>query len=111
MSASDTTPMTPATRAYWTTQELAERYGVDVDTIYNMATTASLPHLRLGRIYRFPIEGVLEWERQRTVMDTTGSLAVRTPRAPRPDAKRPLRGPARRGGFVPQPYAGPLRKR
>lgn len=106
MSALETTPTTPPSRAYWTSAELAERFGLDLDTVYELAATAALPHLRFGRAYRFPIEGVLEWERQRTIAND-GS-APNKPRAPKP--ARPARNDKGRP-FIPQPYTGPLGKR
>jgi excisionase family DNA binding protein len=111
MSALDTTPIIPAARAYWTTAELAERFGVDVDTIYELASTGGLPHVRFGRAYRFPIDSVLEWERQRTIAND-GSAAANKPR-PRPVRPRPAGSSRPKGarGFTPQPYAGPLGKR
>lgn len=110
MSALETTPMIPAARAFWTTAELAERFGVDVDTVYDLAATAALPHLRFGRSYRFPIERVLEWERQRTLAHDSG--APNKPRPPRP-TRKPARSPrsGSRQAFTPQPYSGPLKRR
>lgn len=111
MSALNTTPTISASRAYWTTQELATRYGIDRDTVYGLATTGGLPHIRIGREYRFPIDRVLAWEEQRTITSNS-STGPRRPRAPRPNVKRPSRvGAHAPSNFTPQPYAGPLRRR
>lgn len=112
MSALDTTPMIPASRAYWTTAELAERFGVDEDTVYELAKTGGLPHVRFGRAYRFPIEAVLEWERQRTIANDGSAAANKPrPRPARPRATGLARTKANARAFTPQPYAGPLGKR
>ncbi len=103
VSALETTPTIPSTRAYWTSAELAERFGVDLDTIYELAATAGLPHIRLGRAYRFGIDAVLEWERRRTI-ESNGSA----PNRPLPKPAKPARRPPKQA-FAPQPYTGPLR--
>ena len=90
------TPEIPATRAYWTTDELTERFGWHQDKIYALASIGGLPHNRWGRDYRFPIAEVLEWEkRTRIVNDGTTS--------PRPQAKRPRKTAGKKQAFVPQP--------
>lgn len=45
----------------FTVEEVARFLGVTRDTIYRMARRGRIPGIRLGRIWRFPQEVILEW--------------------------------------------------
>lgn len=46
-----------------TAEQLAERWQVPVSQVYRLTREGSCPHVRLGRYYRYPIEGIVAWER------------------------------------------------
>jgi excisionase family DNA binding protein len=48
---------------YLTTTQLAERWQVNPATVLAMAKNGTVPCLRVGRAYRYPVDGVRRWER------------------------------------------------
>lgn len=48
---------------YLTTAQLAERWQVNPATVLAMAKSGTVPCMKVGRAYRYPLEGVRRWER------------------------------------------------
>ncbi len=49
---------------YLTPREVAQRFKVTERTITKLAHMGILPAIKIGRLWRFPVKGVEEWERR-----------------------------------------------
>ena len=58
--------------SYLTSQRLADRLGIAEQTLRNWRVAGYGPSfVKVGRLVRYPLDGVLAWEAQRTVTSTT----------------------------------------
>ncbi len=53
------------TSAFLDTKEVASILGVDIDEVYTLCKTASLPHTKIGKLYRFTSGEIGEWKAAR----------------------------------------------
>lgn len=54
-------------------QQLAERYGVPLETVYGWNKTGSGPdYIRVGRHVRYRLQEIDKWEKSRLVASGTG---------------------------------------
>lgn len=66
--------MEPTTPTFLTVEELAARYRVTETTVHNWRKHGTAPpSFRAGRQIRFPLEGVLAWERENREPTTGGA--------------------------------------
>ena len=66
--------MTRPASAYLSPEDLAARYGIDVQAVYhwNHKRTGP-PYLRIGRLVRYRLADVTAWENARRVSQKTAS--------------------------------------
>lgn len=55
---------------YYTCEEIAERYGVKVDTVRSWIKSEKLPAIFLGRVYRVKESDLLEFEHSNKTTNT-----------------------------------------
>lgn len=70
--------------AWWSTSELCTHFGVSGKVVRTWRERHGLPHMFDGKGYRYPIESVLEWERERTMVNTRETASRRHAGRPLP---------------------------
>jgi excisionase family DNA binding protein len=48
---------------YFTPKELSQRFKVSERQITHLARIGILPGIKIGKLWRFPVKGIEEWER------------------------------------------------